>query len=87
MERILTVLLFEVMKNVIKEFNPQVIVTTYPLYQAPLLAVLNAMQIKIPVITVFTDISTLHRIWFNPDVDICVVPNTRCKRYGNFIWI
>jgi len=79
MERILTVLLFEVMKNVINEFNPQVIVTTYPLYQAPLMAVLNSMQIKIPVFTVFTDISTLHRIWFNSDVDICVVPNNMVK--------
>ncbi|MHB8134109.1 MAG: MGDG synthase family glycosyltransferase [Anaerolineaceae bacterium] len=79
MERVLTVLLFDVMKNVIKEFDPQVIVTTYPLYQAPLIAVLNAMQIKIPVITVFTDLSTLHRIWFNSDVDICVVPNDTVK--------
>ena len=79
MERVLTVLLFDVMKNVIKEFDPQVIVTTYPLYQAPLIAVLNALQIKIPVITVFTDLSTLHRIWFNTDVDICVVPNDTVK--------
>jgi 1,2-diacylglycerol 3-beta-galactosyltransferase len=79
LERILTVLLFEVLKSTILDFNPQVIVTTYPLYQAPILAVLAVTQLKIPVITVFTDISTLHHIWFNSEVDMCVVPNEAVK--------
>lgn len=76
MESVLTVLLFEALKTIILDFSPQFIVTTYPLYQAPLNAVLAVNNLTIPVMTVMTDISTLHRIWFNTDVDYLVVPNS-----------
>jgi 1,2-diacylglycerol 3-beta-galactosyltransferase len=49
------------------------------LYQAPLNAVLAVNNLTIPVMTVLTDISTLHRIWFNTDVDNFVVPNSYVK--------
>ncbi len=76
MESVLTVLLFEALKTIINDFSPQFIVTTYPLYQAPLNAVLAVNNMSIPVMTVLTDISSLHRIWFNTDVDYFVVPNS-----------
>lgn len=76
MESVLTVLLFEALKAIIIDFSPQFIVTTYPLYQAPLNAVLAVNNLSVPVMTVLTDLSTLHRIWFNTDVDYLVVPNS-----------
>ena len=79
MESVLTVLLYEALKKIIFDFLPQFIVTTYPLYQAPLNAVLAVNNLTIPVMTVLTDISTLHRIWFNTDVDNFVVPNSYVK--------
>jgi len=76
MESILTVLMFEALRTVIDNFSPNLIVTTYPLYQAPLNAVLAVNNLSIPIMTVLTDITSLHRIWFNPDVDLFVVPNS-----------
>jgi 1,2-diacylglycerol 3-beta-galactosyltransferase len=70
----LSVLLFEVMRDMIKKHQPDAIVTTYPLYQSPLLSVLSVGKLDIPVLTVITDLVTVHRLWFNDDVDACLVP-------------
>jgi len=70
----LTVLLFEVMRDLIKKHEPDAIVTTYPLYQSPLAAVTSVLKIDIPILTVITDLVTVHRLWFNDDVDACLAP-------------
>ncbi|HSV85434.1 MAG TPA: glycosyltransferase [Levilinea sp.] len=68
----LSVLLFEVMRDVIKKHKPDAIVTTYPLYQSPLIAVASVTKIVVPILTVITDLVTAHRLWFNNDVDACL---------------
>jgi len=73
-ESALTVLLYEVMRDVVRYYRPDVIVTTYPLYQAPLGAVFTMQNRDIPLLTVITDLATVHRIWFNRNVDYCLVP-------------
>jgi 1,2-diacylglycerol 3-beta-galactosyltransferase len=75
MESALTILLFETMREVIRIFAPDVIVNTYPLYQAPLEAVFTLRGQDIPMLTVVTDLATVHRIWFSKAVDVCLVPN------------
>lgn len=75
LEGALTMLLFETMRDVIRSFVPDVIVNTYPLYQAPLEAVFTLSGQDIPVLTVVTDLATVHRIWFSKAVDVCLVPN------------
>jgi 1,2-diacylglycerol 3-beta-galactosyltransferase len=74
-EQGLTVLLFEVMRDLIRTYRPDVIVSTYPFYQAPLGAVLTIMRLSIPLIVAITDLATVHRLWFNNTVDLCLVPN------------
>ena len=54
--------------------QPDAIVTTYPLYQAPLAALFALTRHYIPVLTVVTDLGTVHGLWFNDDVDRCLVP-------------
>ncbi len=71
----LIVLLFEVMRDVVKRYKPDVIVSTYPLYMAPLDAVFTLTRRTIPIVTVVTDLATVHRIWFNDRVELCLVPN------------
>lgn len=73
-ESALVVMLFEVMRDVLKRYEPDVIVTTYPLYQAPLDAVFTITRHRIPLITVVTDLASVHRIWFNNAADLCLVP-------------
>jgi 1,2-diacylglycerol 3-beta-galactosyltransferase len=75
MESGLIVLLFEVMRDIIRRYRPDAIVSTYPLYQAPLDAVFTLTRPRIPVISVVTDLATVHRLWFNDAVDMCLVPN------------
>ena len=73
-ENVLTVGLYEIMRDTVRDMRPDVIVTTYPLFQAPLRAYLTINRHPIPLITVVTDLETVHRIWFNPAVEMCLVP-------------
>ena len=74
-EGALTVLLFETMRDTIRLYAPDAIVSTYPLYQAPLEAVFTLRSEEIPVLTVVTDLATVHRLWFSKAVDVCLVAN------------
>ncbi|NLF50200.1 MAG: glycosyltransferase [Leptolinea sp.] len=71
----LMVLLYEVMHDLVATFKPDAIVTTYPLYQTALEAVFTIDRVLVPLFTVVTDLSTVHRIWFNRAADACLVPN------------
>jgi 1,2-diacylglycerol 3-beta-galactosyltransferase len=73
-ERALIVLLIRVIRTMIRDFNPDVIVTTYMLYMAPLDAYITLRKLPIPFITVVTDLTNIHRIWFNQGADLCLLP-------------
>lgn len=74
LETILVVSLFEVMNEMIEEHEPDIIINTYPLYQAPFVAVKSLHKLNIPMVTIVTDLATVHQIWFNDKVDWLVVP-------------
>jgi 1,2-diacylglycerol 3-beta-galactosyltransferase len=76
----LVVLLFEVMWDLIKKTNPDVIVTTYPVYQGAIIQVLRSRRVCIPLITAVTDLVSVHRLWFNPHVDACLVPTAEVEK-------
>lgn len=78
-EGALTALLYGVMRDMVRELAPDVIVTTYPIYQAPLGAVKQDEGIDSPLITVVTDLVTVHRIWFSPAADLYVVPTEAAR--------
>ncbi len=73
-EQALTVMLYGVLRDILGEYEPDVVVTTYPLYQAPL-ATLNALsRHHAPYLTVVTDLVTVHRLWFHESAEACLVP-------------
>lgn len=74
-EQALVVLLFEVMRDIVRNYRPDVILTTYPLYQAPLRAVITLSGSTAPLLVVITDLVTVHRLWFSNGMDLCFVPN------------
>lgn len=76
----LVVLLFELMWDLIKKKEPDVIVTTYPIYQGAIIQVLRARRLCIPLITAVTDLISVHRLWFNPHVDACLVPTVEVEK-------
>jgi 1,2-diacylglycerol 3-beta-galactosyltransferase len=68
-----TAMLFEVMRDLVRRYQPDAIVTPYPLYQAPLGAVFALSRSYIPLLTVVTDLAPVHRIWFHEAADLCLV--------------
>jgi 1,2-diacylglycerol 3-beta-galactosyltransferase len=72
-ESAMVVLLFEIMRDVVRQYKPDAILSTYPLYQSPLTAVFAIGRMYIPLLTVVTDLVTVHRIWFHKNVDACLV--------------
>jgi 1,2-diacylglycerol 3-beta-galactosyltransferase len=66
-------LLYRSLRDCVDRFRPDAIVSTYPLYQAPLGAVFALTKTYIPLITVVTDLASVHRIWFSEDSDLTVV--------------
>lgn len=75
-EQALTVLLFEVMRDLLRSYRPDVIVSTYPLYQSPVRAALTILKMPVPLLVVITDLATVHRLWFSSTVDLCLVPTS-----------
>lgn len=75
-EQALIAMLYLTMRDVLQKQQPDVIVTTYPLYQAPLAANFALSDKYIPMLTVVTDLVSVHGLWFNNDVDKCLVPTT-----------
>ncbi len=66
--------LYEAIADVFERHQPDVVVTTYPTYQAPLAAYVKLNKLTTPLVTVVTDLVTLHRLWFSRSVDLCLVP-------------
>lgn len=78
-ESALIVMLYEVMRDVVRKYRPDAIVSTYPLYQAPLDAVFTISRRYVPTLVVVTDLATVHRVWFNSRVEAALVPNARVR--------
>jgi 1,2-diacylglycerol 3-beta-galactosyltransferase len=74
LESALTVLLFAAIRSLFKKFKPDVILTTHPLYMAPLNTYITIRRLPIPFLTVITDLTNIHRLWFNQGADYCLLP-------------
>jgi 1,2-diacylglycerol 3-beta-galactosyltransferase len=58
----------------IKEVQPHVIVSVHQDYLAALKSLYEAAGFKIPIVTVITDLTTIHRRWYNRISSMTVVP-------------
>lgn len=74
LESVFTVLLFSAIRSIFKKFQPDVVLTTHPFYMAPLNAYITLRKLPIPFITVVTDLTNIHRVWFNQGADYCLLP-------------
>jgi 1,2-diacylglycerol 3-beta-galactosyltransferase len=69
-----TLMMFNILRDLIREKQPDVIICTYLFYQGILSAVFDLENRHIPLVTVVTDLETLQPMWFHPVVDLCLVP-------------
>ncbi len=73
-ESAMTLLLFNVLREIVHRHRPDVIVSTSLFYPAILSAVLTTERLSIPLVTVVTDLASVHSLWFHPRTDLCLVP-------------
>jgi len=74
METATTLMLYEALRDTLNDYDPDTIVSTYPLYGAPLNALFHLNGRRAALITVVTDLISVHRVWFNNASDRLVVP-------------
>ncbi len=72
--------LFEALRNMVRSQQPDAIVVVHPAYLAPLAAVFALERRHIPVITVVTDLVTVHQVWFNKISDLCLVGTPEAQK-------
>lgn len=75
-------MLYDVLSDLVRKHRPDVIVTTYPLYQFPLNTVNNLRRRRVPLVTVITDLVSVHRVWFHRTTDLCIVPTEAVHQLG-----
>ncbi|MEX2030718.1 MAG: glycosyltransferase [Anaerolineales bacterium] len=73
-ESAMTLLLFNVLRKIVRRHRPDVIVSTYLFYPAILSTILAVEKLRIPLVTVVTDLASAHNLWFYPRADLCLVP-------------
>jgi len=81
-ENVNTTMLIEAMLDILNDARPDVIVVTRENYLSTLWAISKFTRRRIPVVTVVTDLGTVHRIWFNTVSAITCVPNRRVYEVG-----
>jgi 1,2-diacylglycerol 3-beta-galactosyltransferase len=69
-----TLMMFNILRDLLREKRPNVIICTYLFYQGILSAIFDLENRHIPLVTVVTDLETLQPLWFHPVADVCVVP-------------
>lgn len=69
------------LENLVKEENPDIIVSTYPLLGANpwIEEKLRKQQKYIPLVLVVTDSISIHQMWITDNIDYYIVPNEDTK--------
>lgn len=70
----LVAMLYRTMRNILLKHQPDLIIATFPLYQAALDIIYRVTRRYIPIFTVVTDLVTVHRIWFQSSSALTIVP-------------
>lgn len=78
-EQIFSALMRDPLKELLDREQPDVVVCTYLFFLEPLNFVFDRIGETLPVVSVITDLVSVHTIWFNPRVDLCLVPTEQAR--------
>jgi 1,2-diacylglycerol 3-beta-galactosyltransferase len=56
-------------------YQPDLVISVHPLVQYLSMRALKVMRLRIPFVTVVTDLATVHPAWFHPRADLCFIPS------------
>jgi 1,2-diacylglycerol 3-beta-galactosyltransferase len=79
-QRALAVMLRDLMREVARHYQPDAVVTTFPIYQAAVASAAARSGRPFPLVNVVTDLVRLHRLWFHSACDLCLVPTETARR-------
>lgn len=69
------------MRRLFREQKPDLVISVHPLMQhIPLWLMRKQMGLRIPFVTVITDLVSINPTWFHPDVDRCFVASQEAVR-------
>lgn len=78
-ESTLTLSLYGNMRKILAEFEPNAILNTNQMFNAPMGAALALKKINLPFYTAVTDLAEVHAMWFNPSPDCFYVATEQVK--------
>jgi 1,2-diacylglycerol 3-beta-galactosyltransferase len=68
------------LRAILREQQPDLVVSTHPIFVALARRALRDIRSHAPFITVVTDLFDAHGFWFDPEVDLCIVPTEGARR-------
>jgi len=77
--RILWPAIRESMEDFLRQSNPDVVVSVHPVLTYFSIRALQEANLRIPFVTVVTDLVSLHPLWLCPKTDSCLVPTEPAK--------
>jgi len=80
MEAGFIVVLYEAIRECIQKCQPDLVLSTYPIFQAPIHTALTLRKKTIPNITVITDLTKVHHVWFSKAVTCCTAPTESVRQ-------
>jgi 1,2-diacylglycerol 3-beta-galactosyltransferase len=73
-------LMVPLFQDILKTYRPDVVLSTYPLYNATLRLALQRNYMDSPFFVVITDLAHVHHLWFQPGPDKFFVPTEDARR-------
>lgn len=67
------------LRELLQEQHPDIVVSAYPLCVHALAQARRDLRLRIPQITVVTDLVNIHPTWLCPEVSCCVVPTKQAE--------
>jgi 1,2-diacylglycerol 3-beta-galactosyltransferase len=68
--------------QLLQRYRPDVIVSVHPLLNHITLQVMRDLGVRVPFITVITDLVSVHTAWVAPSVTACVVPTKAAREFA-----
>ncbi len=78
--RILSPLAAARVRNILLSSKPSLIISTHPWANHIPATLLRELSWQVPLVTVVTDLVSIHRWWLCPDVDLCLVPTEEARK-------
>ncbi len=68
--------------QMLQRYRPDVIVSVHPLLNHITLQVMRDLGVRVPFITVITDLVSIHTAWVAPSVTACVAPTQAAREFA-----